>query len=434
MKRLSVLLLRCLMMAVLLRSPFSVAGSAGHLEAAQGNGLLPVDPARTLSTSQALQPLRTVMTGKTARLTPRQPELVSHFGHAIAIDGNTAVIGAPRSEAGRGAVYIFVRQGESWRETSRLVASDRAANDAFGQSVSISGATIAVGASGHDALGYETGAVYVFRYDQGNWVQSQKLLPASPHDVRFGWSVAIAGQTMVVGAPYRYSQGEMNKIGSATIYANKGQGWQKQARLTSRRSGGAANSDLFGWAVAVQESTVAIGAHLAEAVYLYQLSNGRWQQEMVLRGKGPKAHFGYSVSLANGLLAIGAPAANQPAMRSGAAYVYVRQANGWSGTAQINPGSLPPGSRFGWSVALQDDRLVVGARESRGRTGEEQAGGVYIFHIQNDTPLLIEKIFASNPAPFDHFGHAVAISADSIVVGAPGRDIQPGSIHIIGRE
>ncbi len=353
------------------------------------------------------------------------------FGHAVDIDGDIAVVGAPQAERGKGAVYVYVREGETWRETSRLVARERFDNDAFGQSVSVSDETIIVGASGHDALGFNTGAVYIFQNEGGNWVQTQKLLPSSPGDIHFGWAVEIDGDTIVVGAPFRNSQGEIEKVGAVTIFTNEARGWVRQARLTSGRSGGAINSDLFGWAVAVKDSTLAVGAHLAEAVYIYHLSNGQWKQEAVLRSHRPSAQFGYSVSLTKDAVAIGAPATNEPATRSGAAFVFVRQKKGWIETGRMALDGLQPGARFGWSVALHDNFLAVGARESDGRADLQASGTVHAFQIIDDQITFIGEFFASEPAPFDYFGHSLAISTDFLLVGAPGRNMAPGEAHFI---
>lgn len=368
--------------------------------------------------------------GAVVHITPNRSEPGDGFGQAVAADGETIVVGAPLAEGRKGAVYVFVREGNQWRETSRLTAADGMANDVFGQSVAISGETLVIGASGHPALGFATGAAYVFQYQQGSWVQTQKLTSSTALDIRFGWSVAIDGQTIVVGAPYRSDQGEIINVGSAIVFANDGQGWVQQARLTGR-SGGARSSDQFGWSVAIRDSTLAVGAHLANAVYLYRLSNGVWQEEAFLKGNGNTGQFGYSVSLAQDTLAVGAPTTSDLNTRAGAAFVYMRQPNGWAETAQLSSDGLRPGSLLGWSVDLHGDVIVAGARESDGLADLEKSGVAYAYQLNGGSSVLLGEFYASNPARFDHFGHAVAVTPDFILVGAPGQDAASGSVYVI---
>jgi hypothetical protein len=155
-------------------------------------------------------------TNLTTVLRPAQSAAGDGFGQAIAVDGTTAVIGAPQAGDGQGTVTIFSLQNGRWQETASLTASDGARGHTFGQSVAISGQTVLVGASGHNAA-------YVFEQANGRWRQTAKLLPDSPQDFHFGRSVALAGDTAVVGAPYRYSQGEMVSAGSAAIFTRQGE-------------------------------------------------------------------------------------------------------------------------------------------------------------------------------------------------------------------
>lgn len=364
------------------------------------------------------------------RLQPGQSSPGDGFGQAIALDGTTAVIGSPQSNKGQGAVTIFTQQNGQWRETARLTASDGAANDNFGRAVALSSQTLLVGASGHSAAGWQAGAAYVFEFSNGRWQQTAKLLPGSPLDVRFGWSVALDGATAVVGAPYRYSQGEMLNIGSATIFTRQDQEWRQQARLTSGRTGGAVGSDLFGWSVALRGSNLAVGAYLDAAVYTYAFSNGQWRQTAVLRDSGG-SQFGYSVALSQNMLVAGAPAANVPVNRGGTAVLFTRQSGGgWTEAARLAPEGLRPGSRFGWSVAFDGDVMVIGMRESEGRSDVEESGGAFAFRIVNNQPARVAELYASNPAPFEHLGTAVATANGLIFAGAPGQRDTPGVAYI----
>ncbi|MBK8988315.1 MAG: hypothetical protein IPM39_19980 [Chloroflexi bacterium] len=365
-----------------------------------------------------------------ASLQPGQSHPGDGFGQAIAVDGTTAVIGAPQANNGQGAVTIFTRQGGQWRETAHLTASDGAANDNFGRAVAISGQTILVGASGHSAARWQAGAAYVFQFSNGRWQQTAKLLPGSAQDIRFGWSVALDGDTAVVGAPYRY-QGEMLNVGSATIFTRQGPAWQQQARLTSGLSGGAVGSDLFGWAVAIRGSSLVVGAYLNATVYSYEFTNGQWRQTAMLRDGTGGNQFGYSVALSQNSLVVGAPAANVPVNRGGTAVLFTRQSGGsWTEAARLAPEGLRPGSRFGWSVALDGGVLVVGMRESEGRSDVEESGGAFAFRITNGQTTGKAELYAPVPAPFAHMGTAVATANGVIFAGAPGQRDTPGVVTV----
>jgi hypothetical protein len=360
-------------------------------------------------------------------LRPAQSAAGDGFGQAIAVNDTTAVIGAPQAGDGRGTVTIFSLQNGRWQETASLTASDGAPGHTFGQSVAISGQTILVGASGHNAA-------YVFEQANGRWRQTAKLLPDSPQDFHFGRAVALAGETAVVGAPYRYSQGEMVSAGSAAVFTRQGQAWRLQTRLTSGQSGGRVGSDLFGWAVAAQGNTIAVGAHLQDKVYLYESSNGQWQETAVIQGDRG-GQFGYSLALASPALLVGAPATDAPVTRGGTAVLFMRQAGGkWAETARFAPEGLRPGSRFGWSAALSGNVAVVGMRESEGQQDVEESGGTFAFRIANGVAAQPLALYAPNPAPFAHMGTAVAVNANAIFVGAPGTESAPGTVYIFNLE
>ncbi len=355
------------------------------------------------------------------------PAQAEGFGTAVAAWENTLVVSAPRADNAAGAVYMFQWDGQQWRESARLTASDGAANDAFGHSVAIHDQTLLVGASGHDAAGWEAGAVYVFQLEAGEWRQQRKLLPGSALDARFGWAVALDGETAVVGAPYRFSQGEMLHVGSATIFTVRD--WQQQARLTTGKSGGPVNSDLFGWAVAVHESIIAVGAHLSDAVYLYHLVDEQWQQEIVLQHGIRGSQFGYSIALAEDRLVVGAPAAETNGPRSGTAVLYTRQNDTWQETTTLMPDNLGTGSRLGSSVALLNNVVIVGARESAGRSNLEDSGAALLYCLEDGQLAAVRELFAEVPKPFANFGHAVAASNWAVFIGAPTESKTVGSAH-----
>jgi len=139
------------------------------------------------------------------------------FGFSVAVSGNTMVVGAPDDDVRTGSAYVFTGSGDGWSEAAKLAASDGDTNDIFGNSVAVSGATIVIGARFDDDNGSNSGSVYVFTRSGDGWSEAAKLT-ASDGDVddSFGFSVAISGSTIVVGAPR-----DDGFVGSAYVYPPK---------------------------------------------------------------------------------------------------------------------------------------------------------------------------------------------------------------------
>ena len=157
-----------------------------------------------------------------------------HFGSAVAIDGDTMVVGANRDDdksANSGSAYVFVRSGSTWTQQQKLTASDGYLDDNFGNSVAISGDTIVVGA---ERQGYnELGAAYVFVRSGTTWTQQQKLAPTLGFNPRFGRSVSIDGDNIAVGMPHDIHGNPPTFFGSAYVFVRGGATWTQQQKITS---------------------------------------------------------------------------------------------------------------------------------------------------------------------------------------------------------
>jgi len=179
------------------------------------------------------------------------------------------VIGADREATGgsnAGAVYVFTRSGGAWVEQAKLMASDAQASDQFGVSVSVSGDTAVIGADREATGGSNAGAVYVFTRSGGAWVEQAKLMAsdAQANDV-FGASVAVSGDTAVIGAYFEDTGG--SSAGAAYVFTRSGGAWVEQAKLMASD---AQASDVFGASVAVSGDTAVIGASNADAAYIFE--------------------------------------------------------------------------------------------------------------------------------------------------------------------
>lgn len=231
------------------------------------------------------------------------------LGYAVAVAGDTAVLGAPHDGGDApfaGAAYVFGRTGASWTLQARLAASDAEEWDRFGSAVAIDGDTIVVGAYGNDDLDYTepilvAGAAYVFVRSGGTWAEQAKLVPTTTFDTMwFGYAVDVDGDRICVGAP---GDDAGANFGSAFVYERAGTAWTQTAALASDPLDGA----FFGWSVAVDGDTVVVGApqgaeELIGAVYVYGPAGAGWTQTARLTASDAARAdwFGQSVAVSGG--------------------------------------------------------------------------------------------------------------------------------------
>jgi hypothetical protein len=259
-----------------------------------------------------------------------------------------------------------VRAGGKWSQQAELTASDAAAGDQFGYSVALAGSTLVVGATGKNS---EAGAAYVFVRSRGKWSQQAELTvsDAAAGD-RLGYSVGISGSTAVVSAAYKN-----HTTGAVYVFVRSGRKWSQQAELTAKP---AAAGELFGDSVAVAGSTAVVSASVKNsdtgAVYVFVRSGRKWSQQAELTAK-PAAvgeHFGGCVALAGSRLVVGAPYKNSD---TGVVYVFEGSRGKWSQQAKLTA-SDTAGELFGATVLVADSTAVVGAPFKN-----SDAGAVYVF-------------------------------------------------------
>jgi hypothetical protein len=389
------------------------------------------------------------------KLAPSGVAALDYFGCSVSIDADTVVIGADGDDDGgsaSGSAYVFTRSAGAWTEQQKLTASDAAFGDYFGCSVSVAGDTIAVGAVGDDDLGSVSGSAYVFTRSDGTWAEQQKLTASDgAADDLFG-SVSISGQTIVVGAS---GGGTSDRPGSAYVFTRTDNTWTEQQRLIA--SDGAVG-DHFGSAVSLSGETIVVGAqghdHAAPdsgAAYVFARSGTTWtEQQKLTASDGAGDHqFGQSVSISVDTIIVGAPRDDDAGTRAGAGYAYGRNGNTWteSATKLIYSRFGAYGvyrDEFAHSVAGDGDYLVVGA-PGCDRDPLFDAGEAQVF-VRNDngTPGDVADdrwdyqatLAAPDAAAEDQFGYSVSISGETIVVGAPLDDVvgsNSGSAYVFTR-
>jgi virulence-associated protein VapD/uncharacterized membrane protein len=353
------------------------------------------------------------------------------FGSSVCISGDYAIIGASQDRIGsnsnQGSAYIFVRNGNNWIQQAKLTASDGAADDLFGRSVSISGDYAIVGALGDDiGANNSQGSAYLFVRSGNNWTQQVKLTASDgAAGDNFGVSVSISGNYAIIGAMYD-NIGANNQQGSAYIFVRNGSNWTTQAKLTDLD--GLAN-DFFGCSVHISGDDVIIGARLADmggianrgAAYIYARNGILWirQAKLIAADGTSNDNFGVSVSINGNYAIIGADQDYDVASNfyRGSAYIFVRSGSTWAQQAKLTPKDGNSEDQFGIAVSISGDYAIVGARLAETNSYEYQ-GSSYIF-VRNGTSWLQQaKLTASDAEANDQFGASVSISGDHVIVGA----------------
>ena len=370
------------------------------------------------------------------------------FGYSVALAGDTVVVGAPLADhAGgidAGAVYVYARIGEDWVEQAKLTASDAAEGDWFGVSVAIEGNTIIVGAAFDDYADWtDAGSVYVFIGGGSTWTEQAHLTASDAADVDwFGISVTLSGDTLVVGAP-AHDSALWSGTGSAYVFVRSAGIWTEQAELTASD---AAESDWFGASVALSGDTAVIGAPLnnpasvtdAGAAYVFTRTGAAWTERIKLtaadaaEGDG----FGISVALSGDTALIGASVADlEDGIDAGAAYVFVGAGGVWTEQAKLTAADAAEGEGFGGSVAIADDVALLGASGADTAAGVD-AGSAYVFTRFGGVWTEQLKLTASDAVESDWFGTSVALAGGTAVSGAIYDDrtggTDAGSVYLIG--
>jgi hypothetical protein len=262
------------------------------------------------------------------------------------------------------------------------MASDAQANDNFGYSVAVSGDTAVIGAYAEDTGGSTAGAAYVFTRSSGAWVEQAKLMASDAvYGDYFGYSVAVSGDTAVIGAQFEDTGG--STAGAAYVFTRTGGAWTQQAKLMA--SDAQAN-DYFGASVSVSGDTAVIGARLedtggsgAGAAYVFTRTGGSWTQQAKLMASDAQEsdQFGASVSVSGDTAVIGAYAEDTGGSGAGAAYVFTRTGGSWTQQAKLMASDAQESDQFGYSVSVSGDTAVIGARLED--TGGSTAGAAYVF-------------------------------------------------------
>ncbi len=371
-------------------------------------------------------------------------------------------------------------------QQARLQGSNTESGDQFGIAVSISGDTLVVGAkdeesnavgvngNGDDNSALSSGAAYVFVRNGVSWTQQAYLKASNAEETDyFGWSVAISGDTVVIGAPWEdsnattvngdESNNDAPRSGAAYVFVRDSNGaWAQQAYLKAANAGA---GDRFGRAVAIDGDTIVVGAHeeasnatgvngdgsnnsgyLNGAAYVFVRNGSSWSQQAYLKASNSGAgdHFGRAVAISGDTVVVGArwelsnatgvngDGSDNSAYKAGAAYVFVRNGSSWTQQAYLKASNTDANDEFGHTVAVNGDTVVVGAdleaSNATGINGDQsdnsasESGAVYVFVRSGTSWSQQAYLKASNAEAHEFFGSAVSIDNDKLIVGAWAED------------
>jgi len=350
------------------------------------------------------------------------------FGWSVSVSGNRMIIGANRNNkevANAGAAYIYYSNGTQWLLESTLIAPDAGINNYFGQAVDIKDNTAIVSAIYNDDLGDRAGAAYIFSRQENEWVFKAKLLaPDGNSRDYFGSSVALCNNYVAIGATGNDAQKENS--GAVYIYSNQTGTWQFKQKLMDPNGN---KDDGFGNAVAMTTDQLIVGSYQndekaqnAGAVFIYRLTGAEWALTTKLLAPDGNAGdlFGYACAINHNYALIGAQQHNHNNQITGAAYLYQRIGNSWRLSQQFMPNPGTDNDFFGCSVALSDQFVAIGAYGDD--TKGSMAGAVWIYNLSNYQWIEWGKLTADKGMAKDYFGNAIALSNNTLVVGAYGND------------
>jgi hypothetical protein len=365
-----------------------------------------------------------------ATLNDPTPASGDRFGFSVAISENLILVGGPGDDTratDAGLTYLFDRQSSTpGVPVTTLDDSAPALDDQFGSSVAISDSIVAIGAWLDDTGVSNSGRVYLFdpKSDAPSIPFAALDNPTPASNDQFGASVAISGQLVVVGA-WLDDTGAAN-AGSAYVFDLESS--TPGVPVATLNNPAPASNDLFGYSVAIAGRRIVVGAFRDDAVavdsgsaYVFDLdSTTPGVPIATLNNPSPAATdwFGHSVGSSEGWIVVGAPLDDTGASGAGSAYLFdLDSATPGVPVATFENPTPAIGDNFGNAVAIQDRTIVIAALGDG--TGAAIAGSVYVFDLDSNTPSVsVETLNNPAPAVRDTFGQSVAISGRLVVIGA----------------
>lgn len=351
-----------------------------------------------------------------------------YFGARVNMSGNLAVIGCPGydhlTNTDQGCAYIFQRNGATWTMQAQLLANDGAAGDAFGVSVAISGNYVVVGADGDNVgTNQDQGSAYVFFYNGTTWVQQARLLSSDgAASDRFGNCVSIAGDYIVAGAT-----GNNNYNGAAYMFFRNGTTWSQQARLVSSDG---VPLEGFASAVHTNGNYTIVGAPFDDiqqtaegSAYVYFRTGTSWAFQAKLSRPlgGTLEQFGTSVFITNDRAFAGSPGQNlNNTPNNGSVQLFTRNGTAWIRTGELRAPDGAENDAFGFSLSVSGEYMAVSAPQDDNGPYFDQ-GSVYIYKLEGFYWRLVKKVEETPASSTElYMGSGVSVENKNVLIGARG--------------
>lgn len=334
-------------------------------------------------------------------------EANDNAGHAIAFDGNYAVIGSPNDNGGVGSATIYEFDGGRWRKIAFFAAPDSKMRS-FGYAVALSGSSVLVSAPNTTNLNTRDGSIVAYERSGSTWSQAQILTPAagvSKSQLNLGSSLDMFGSNAIVGTSHYGAP-------AAYILTKSGTTWSVGSALDFSAVGSAVGTGRIKVAI---HGTMAVvsdllgGASKNGEIHVFKASGAVWKDSGVISSIGA-ANFGFSVDVYNNKILVGSP---DEKGNAGAAYLYQEGANSWTQTQYFRAPDESSMQRCGESVSLTDTMAAVGCPGS-----DTKLGSVYIYADNSITWKLASKVVPSNVQSGDRFGSAISYTGYDLMVGA----------------
>jgi FG-GAP repeat len=321
----------------------------------------------------------------------------------------------------------------AWLE-QMVAADDGQANDLFGFRILLNGDTAFISAP---APIYRPGSVYVFKNVNGTWTQTQKLVaqpdvtPPPNWSDFFGWSLAVSGNTLLVGAPFTFDV--QGPTGAAFVFTESNGTWQQAAQL---KASDAVAIDYFGQAVGLVDNTAVVGAYNKNggegAAYVFTNAGSAWNQTQEIFASdglpGDSHQFGEALAFNGRILILGAPGPDYVSTGvypQGAAYVFSETSGTWNQVQKLTAADGAPGDQFGFAIDLTRRRALIGAPAANVGANPHQGAAYLITDARGGIWSQTEKLVASDGVAYDQFGQSVALRANAAVVGEWSHDDDP---------
>ena len=380
---------------------------------------------------------------------PVNPHSGEQFGRSLAFGGQewlfSGAISNDKGEAS-GSVYVFRNTNNQWLQSQKMIPLDARADDYFGLSIAAYANKSIVTAYKNDEGGTNAGAAYYYQETGGKWNLRQKLIPVNSNSYQlFGSAVAMTEQTALISAVGDSENGFQS--GAVYAYNLLNNEWLECQKLIAPNGG---PNDEFGNALSITGNIAVIGAwgslnkngKRSGAVYIYMYNGKQWvlQQQLFAPEGENDDRFGWSLSIKEGVVAIGAPGSDESGKDMGAVYLFTRQNNEWVYSQKIVPQGGIHGAGLGIKVLIAEGkRIWVSAEKTRTALGT--SGSVYSYvpdGVINDK--WTQEILTMQSQDYTHarYGSALAVNHDKLAIGAYLASVNSvdkcGSVVVYGTE